>query len=398
MILRGEAVKKLFAFVLSFVLSFALLVGFAVPIEAAQPVVRSDVAGHQLGEVIDLIMTRYVGEPLTVDELLEAAMRGMTDILDQYSIYLSASELARFTNSMDGRLRGIGVSMSVMRDGRIMVARVLPDSPALRAGIQLGDVLLYVDGLDIEGMPLDFVTALITNPAYERVVVTFERDGQNISFDILKEEIRSPTVIVERLENEPEAEGFRGLRHFRYMQISSVSQTTGADVRRALSQMQEEGVRGIILDLRGNTGGHLDVTVDIGNQMIPEGTILQTVNQSGRVRTYNSHLTEMPFDNIVVLVNRFTASAAEVLASALQDSGAAIIVGETTFGKGLVQTVYMTQNGGALKLTTEEFYRRNGEAINGIGVVPCVLVDRRTNFDEPDMVLRRGIELLIEGR
>ena len=386
--------KKLFVFVLTFVLLFSV----SVPVEASRPVDRSDVAGQLLGEVIELIVSRYVGDPVTVNELMEAALRGMTDQLDQYSIYLSAEELARFTRSMDGRLYGIGVSMSVMNDGSIVVARVLPNSPALRAGIQIGDILLYVDGTDVSGKPLDIVVGIITNPAYERVIVTFEREGQNISFDILKEVIISPTVIVERLENEPEAEGFRGLRHYRYMQISSISQTTGADVRRAISQMQDEGVRGIILDLRGNTGGHLDVTVDIGNQLIPEGVILQTVNQNGRRRTYTSVLTEMPFDSIVVLVNRFTASAAEVIASALQDSGAAIIVGETTFGKGLIQTVYQMTNGGALKITTEEFYRRNGGPINEIGVIPCVLIERRINFNEPDMVLRRGLELLIEGR
>jgi len=386
-------VRRLFAVILSLL----LVLGSARTLEAAT-VMCHEAAGQQLGEVIELIVNRFVGEPVTVHDLLEASLRGMTEILDQYSIYLSAEELAGFTSAMDGRLKGIGVSMTVLEDGSIVVARVLPNSPALAAGILAGDVLLYIDGVNIEGEMLDIVTGMITNPDYERVVVTFYRNGVKHTFDIVKEEINSPTVIVERLENEAESAGLRGIRHYRYMQISSISNTTGADVRQALTNMREENVRGIVLDLRGNTGGYLDVTIDIANQIVPQGIVLETVNSSGRRRTYNSILTDVPFDNIVVLVNRFTASAAEVLASALQDSGAAVVVGEPTFGKGLVQTVYATRHGGALKLTTEEFYRRNGDKINEIGVVPCVLVERQQNFGEPDTVLRRGMEILIKGQ
>ena len=385
--------KKGFVFVLSFVLVF----GTALPVEASgHPTDEVSEAGQHLADVMDLILHRYVGDPVTLNILMEAALRGMTDVLDQYSVYLSAAELDQFTQSLTGRLVGIGVSMLVRYDGRIEVARVLPSAPAEAAGVLAGDIIVYVDGVNVDGYPTDIVAALITNPDTDRVLIGFERDGRIITFDILKAEIRSPTVVVDRLEQIPEAYGFDNLYHFRYMQISSVSLTTGDDVRRAISQMQAENVAGIIIDLRGNTGGSLEITIDIANQLVPAGTVLQTVNQSGRRRTYSSVLPEAPFDNIVVLVNRFTASAAEVIASALQDADAAVIVGEQTFGKGLVQSVYSLETGGALMLTTEEYFRRSGHPINDIGIMPCILAQRTQNSERDD-VLRTGLEILIGG-
>ena len=385
--------KKIFAFVLSLI----LVVGISVPVEATVRVSNeAQTVGNQLAEVIDLIMTRYKGSPVTTGDLVEAALRGMTDILDQYSVYLSAEELAQFTASMAGRMMGIGVSMLTREDGRIEIARVLPDTPAEMAGVQPGDIIVSIDGENVEGQPMDAIRALILNPDNDRVLISFEREGNIVTFDIQKADIHSPTVLVDRLEILPEADGLGdSLHNFRLLQISSVSRATGSDLRRAINQMQAEGVQGIILDLRGNTGGYLDVTIDIANQLIPAGVVLQTVNQSGRRRTYSSILQEVPFDNIVVLVNRFTASAAEVIASALQDANAATIIGEQTFGKGMVQSVYGLGTGGALMLTTEEYFRRNGGTINDIGVLPCVFVERRIGPDEPDYVLYRGLQILL---
>ena len=374
----------------------ALVLFVVTPLSVQAHSVSEDaaLAGHHLATVIELIVTRYVGDEVSVDELLEAALRGMTDILDQYSAYLSAAELAEFTNNLSGRLVGIGVSMQILEDGNIVVSRVLPDSPALEVGILPGDILLTVEGQDIQGKPLEFVSNIITNPDYENVTITVYRDGVVLRFDIQKAEIRSPTVLIDRFDSVAEADGLGGMHNYRYVQISTIGTATAHDVRTAVQQMQAEGVNGIIIDLRGNTGGYLDVTMDIANQFVPQGIVLQTQSQSGRVRTYSSMLTQQPFENIVVLVNRFTASAAEVIASSLQDSGAAIVIGEPTFGKGLVQTVYALPTGGALKLTTEEFFRRNGGPINHIGVIPCIEVERRTCQTEPDHALRRGLEVL----
>lgn len=379
-------------------LTFVMFIGTSLNVYASTP--RSETrsqaieAGGQLAEVIEIIMTRYLSDEITVDELLEGALRGMTENLDRYSTYLNNAELMQFTGALTGRLRGIGVQLLTLESGRVVVTRVFAGSPAERAGVQTGDIIVSVDGTDVQSADIETIRFLILNPDTDNALVSFDRDGEIITFDIPKEIIYAPTVLVDYLDEMPEAEGFRNIGDFRYIQITSVGLTTGDDLRNAIETMREENVRGIILDLRSNTGGYLDVTLDIANQIVPAGVVLRTVNQAGHTRTHASVLREVPFDSIVVLVNQFTASAAEVIASALQDSGAAVVVGETTFGKGLVQTMYFLQTGGALKLTTEEYFRRNGGTINDIGVTPCYVVERGDG--EMDAVLLRGLELLLD--
>ena len=361
--------------------------------------IRSDAltAGHQLAEVMNLILTQYVGESVTTLELKEAAIRGMTEILDQYSIFLSADEMRRFSESVTGRIRtGIGIRIALMQDGRAVVAVVFSNSPAYRVGMLSGDVLMYIDGESVEGMTLDLISTIVTNPETERVTIEVDREGESYTFDILKEEIVTPTVTVYALDDIPEADDITAnLRGYRRIHISSVGLNTAEDLEVILQELRDDGIQGIILDLRGNTGGYLEPTIDIANMLVPRGVVLQTINQDGSRRTYSSTLRNAPFENIVVLVDRFTASAAEVIASALQDSGVATVVGEVTFGKGLVQSVYSMRTGGALKLTTEEYFRRSGEAINDVGVIPDILVENTPGIRMPDAALRVGIEVLL---
>ena len=392
--------KKGFAFMLSLVLMFS-----AVPVHASHNTSRiqddSIVAGYYLAQVIELIMTRYMGDEITIEYLFEAALRGMVEELDEFSNYLSAAELQQFTRDLGGSLMGIGINMRMRADNYVEITRVLPNSPAEQIGVMAGDVILYLDGQSASGMTMDDIRDIIGNPDNDRVLIKLQRESRVVTFDILKGEISSPTVLVERFENIPESRGVDGVScvgctdQYRYVQISSVGLSTGNDLRTAIRQMRYEGVTGILIDLRGNTGGYLDITIDIANQLVPQGVVLQTINQAGRTRTYSSTLQEQPFENIVVLVNRFTASAAEVIASALQDSEVAIIIGEQTFGKGLVQSVYPMPTGGALKITTEKYFRRNGGEINNIGVAPCIEVGRHLSASLQDPVLRRGIEVLV---
>jgi carboxyl-terminal processing protease len=165
-------------------------------------------------------------------------------------------------------------------------------------------------------------------------------------------------------------------------------------MRAAFTQMRREGVTGLILDLRGNTGGYLDVTLEICRMLVPRGIILQTVGAAGRTRTFSSHLNAPPFGTMVVLTDRYTASAAEVIASALQDSGAAIVVGERTYGKGVIQSFFVNPSGGALRLTTEEYFTRNGNAINNVGITPDVEV-ARDNRQNHDGTLEKALEIIL---
>lgn len=386
--------------ILPCVLALILVFGTAVPVAGNDgSIVRRDAltAGYMLAEAIDIILSYYAGGPVTAEELLRAAMQGMTSILDRYSFYMNEDEFTSFAESITGTpLRGIGVSMQLGSDGRVTIINVFPDAPAEAAGVQPGDVILYVDGEPVTGTTLDFVGDLITNPETARTVIDVERGGNRYTFDIEKAAFRTPTVMTNRLEDFQESEDFSGIDNFAVIHVRSVGRYTSEDIRRAIYSLLADGVEGIILDLRGNAGGYLEPTIDIANQLVPQGIVLQTVNQSGEISTYSSTLTEPPFEYVVVLVNRFTASAAEVIASALQDSDAATIVGESTFGKGSVQSMYSMLTGGVLKLTTEEYFRRNGDAISGVGVIPCIRVQSGQRAGEQDTVLRRGIEVLLE--
>ena len=390
---------------LSLILSLVLALSVSMPVKAnnfnQRGISLSEEtlsAAYMFVEVLELILNNYHGDPVTTELLLEAALRGMTDELDRYSVFMNADDFQSFTGGLTGRLRGIGVSMMLDNNRRPVVTRVFQDSPAQSVGVRSGDIILYIDGINVYGKSLSEISALITTPDTDYVLIKFERDDITVTFNIRKAEIRSPTVIVDRLEILPEAASFynMNLDNFRYMQVSTFARATGGDVRRALNDMRRDGVTGIILDLRSNSGGYLDVTMDIANMLVPQGVVLQTVNNEGRRRTYTSSLRRFPFESMVVLVNRFTASAAEVIASALQDANVAIVAGEPTFGKGLVQSIYALTAGGALMLTTEEYFRRSGGQINEIGVIPCVAVERDPE-NQTDCVLLRGIELLIEG-
>ncbi|MCL2399751.1 MAG: S41 family peptidase [Defluviitaleaceae bacterium] len=379
----------------AFTLSLLLALGTVSSVEASGVRNNPIAAGQQLAEVIDLIMTYYVGDPMTVEKLLEAALNGISDVLDEYSGYLTAEEFQRFRDSLTGRMRGVGITLTVQDDGRVEISNVLPDTPASYAGLRQGDIIISVDNVDVVGASLEFIRTLIVNPEMDWVLIGVDRAGNTYTFNIEKAEIITPTVIVERLEELPEAQGLGNVNNFRIMQIISVGAITAEDVGRALLQMQEEGVEGIVLDLRGNAGGYVDITMDIANMLVPHGIVLQTVNRSGDRYIYSSLLPEVPFNYFVVLVDRFTASAAEVIASALQDSGAAVIVGEPTFGKGSVQSLYSVPTGGAFVLTTEEYFRRSGETINGVGVIPCIEVTSSRQADELDAALRTGLEILL---
>jgi len=386
--------------IIGLILPFILVAIITIPAFANANRLRQDSqeAGDLLGGVIELIMERYAGKSVTVDELRDAALRGMASILDDYSIFLNEEEVIEFSNNLTGRTIGIGISMVANYNGQIIISRVFPNSPAHQAGVQAGDFLMTIDGEPIILLAREEVSAIITNPTNPRVIIGVEREGLMHTFDILKAEIVIPTVTVSRLENLQEAAGLPNLEDFRIMQISSVGRNTADDVRQELLNMQQQNVRGLIIDLRSNQGGYLDITTEIANMLVPSGPVFHTVDINNRRNTQYSTLEEVPFEHMIVLINRFTASAAEVIASAMQDSDAAIIVGEQSYGKGLVQSVYTMADVGHLHLTTEIFYRRSGEAINNIGVIPNIFVQQSHIFGGQDDVLRRALEEITSNR
>jgi carboxyl-terminal processing protease len=316
-----------------------------------------------------LIANEYAGGEITQEQLLEAAIQGMTTILDSYSEYMNAADFARFTGDLSGKLVGIGVHIRLNEDKRHEIVRVLPDTPAREAKLARGDIFLSVNGRPTEGLGLDEVIALIGDPQIMNVKLEIQRGDKTIPFQITKREIPSISVYTETLGD---LLGVKGAAYdaVRYIAVTSISENTAEALKSVIERLKKDKIDKIIIDLRGNTGGYLGVAVDICNLLVPKGPVLITEDAFGHRETMYSHLDKTPFSQTVVLVDRYTASGAEIIAAALQDAGVAVIIGETTFGKGVIQSMYTLSTGGALKLTTEEYFRRSGGKINEVGIEP----------------------------
>jgi carboxyl-terminal processing protease len=376
--------KRLMALFLALCLSFSSLTVYARPINDASDFGRNNnteqaqLAGWLLSDVIELILEEYAGGDVALETLVEAALRGMTDVLDPYSEYFGNESLKHFTGSLSGQLTGIGVVMRQNADGKPEVIRVLPNSPAQEAGIHKGDIITTVNGQPVDGCTVTEIAAMITDSTLRQAFIKVTRGKRVITFNMTKRAIPSVTVFTDTPEELLRVPA--GKTTSRYIAVTSISENTAIDLRSALADCKKNNIQNIILDFRGNGGGYLDVAVEICNMLVPKGPIYHTVDSKGSRLTYYSRLETLPLNKIAVLVDQDTASAAELIAAALQDAGAAVIIGETTYGKGVIQTLFPLRTGGALKLTTEEYLRRSGETINGIGVTPDILIENMDRY------------------
>ncbi|MBE3581908.1 MAG: S41 family peptidase [Thermoanaerobacteraceae bacterium] len=331
-----------------------------------------------LTEVRELIEKNYAGE---VDpySLEEGAIRGMIRALgDPYSDYLSPREVEAFQQVLEGEYSGTGMVVAE-ENGVFTIRAVLPSSPAARQGIRPGGVLLRVDGKPLKGLPLEEVILLLRGEPGTRVTVeiTWPWDAQPRSFTLVRELIRQPMAEAALLE------GGVG-----YLAIWSFTSRTPEEVASSLEELEGKGARGLVLDLRGNSGGYLGAAVEVASLFLLEGTpVAQVVDKQGWVEVLRSEGPGIDWP-VVVLVDGGTASAAELLAGALRDTGAALLVGTRTFGKGSIQSLLPLRDGGALKLTTAHYLTPAGRQIDGEGLEPDLSVD------DPEEQLRTAVHLL----
>ncbi|HTD37917.1 MAG TPA: S41 family peptidase [Candidatus Limnocylindrales bacterium] len=306
------------------------------------------------------------------DVYTQVALIGMLGGLgDPYTTYLSPQEI----NGLDEQLRGGnfgGIGVYIVQDpktGSILVDPI-EGNPAIRAGVRPGDIIVAVDGHSTLGQKIDAVEREIRGPNGTVVSLTLKRRGSEgtNTVHVTRAEIHVPSVRA-KIENNIE-----------YMRLADFGSTSADEVRQAIEDGKKHNVRGYILDLRNNGGGLLDAAVDISSLFIPQGTIVSTIDRAGNrdVRTANGRAVDAK--PLVVLVNRFTASASEITAGAVQDYGAGTLVGEKTFGKGVVQSLYTLPDKGALKITTARYVTPKGRDIQHKGIVPDVLVTQRTDL------------------
>ena len=308
---------------------------------------------------------------------------------DPYTVYYTAEEYKDMMESSDGEYVGIGVQISQSESTNLItVIRVFRGSGAEEAGMQAGDVLYKVDGEDISGEDINNVVAKIRGNEGTMVHIEVYRESENgyVEMDVERRDVSMDTVEWNMLEN--------GMG---YLQITEFDGVTYGQFVTALEDLKAQGMKGMILDLRDNPGGRLDQVVEIADDFLTEGVIVSTKDKNGLGTTYEAD-EELRFEGpVVILANGNSASASEVLAGALKDYDKATLVGTTTFGKGIVQSIYPFEDGTAIKITISDYYTPSGANIHGTGIEPDITVEKeKRENEEQDNQLDRAKEVLAE--
>ena len=364
------------------------------PVDASEPAPANDSAIKPQPLKIDEIR-RFVAvfravqqayvEPVEDSELMQAAIRGLLTDLDPHSAYLTADELASLSEFASGSYAGLGLEVMQQPDRTLVVISPIDDTPAARAGIQPGDIIIEIDGKVIDADSADAAVESMRGEPGTKISMTLMREGESqpITLELTREIIRVASVKSRMLEP-----------GYGYLRIATFQSDTGAEVKRHVAKLQADGhtLQGLVIDLRSNPGGLLNAAVEAADAFLEQGVIVTT---RGRIPTSKSENRAAPGDMldgapIVILQNGGSASASEVLAGALKDHHRAVVMGSLSFGKGSVQNVLPLDNGDAIKLTTARYYTPNGTSIQASGITPDIhlasdLVIKHSGYTPPSI-------------
>ena len=319
---------------------------------------------NTIKEYIDEYFLYEVDEE-KLDEAVYAAMLSGLD--DKYAKYYTAEEYKEMQASTEGVFYGIGcVVMQDPDTGIITVVQPSEGSPAEEAGIQADDEIIAVDGNAVDGMDLDQTISMIRGEEGTTVGVTVKRGDEELTLNIVSRKIDIITADGEMLDN-----------NIGYIIIDQFDGVTTSQFKAAFNELKEQGMEGLIIDIRNNPGGRLDVVTDMLDELLPEGLIVYTEDKNGKREEIRSDADAELDIPCAVVVNGNSASASEIFSGALQDYGLAEIIGTQTFGKGIVQSMWRLEDGSAIKMTVENYYTPNGRCIHGVGITP----DRVVEFD-----------------
>lgn len=321
---------------------------------------ESSVDWSSLDEVYNQLANSYNGE-ISTEVILDGAKSGMVSALgDQYTSYMNAEQSSAFYDELHGNVgSGIGIEMG-LRDGYVRVLRVLPNNPALKAGVMVGDIIYKVNGEEVYTLSTEEISAKIKGEAGTEVVLTVARNGEELSFTMQREAINNVSVFVDYDDATA------------ILTVTRFDDDTGRKVQQIASEFASKGVNKVILDLRGNGGGYVSAAQDMLSLWLDNQTFLIQKSKHYGNKTMSTAAGKAILKDMktVVLVNASTASASEIVAGALQDYGKATIMGEKTYGKGVVQNLLNLSAGATLKVTTADWHTPNDRSINKEGITP----------------------------
>lgn len=331
---------------------------------------------------------------VTGEELQDGIYRGMLQALgDPYSEYYSAEELEELMDQTEGIYYGIGAYVSQdTASGLPKISGVIEGAPAEEVDLRANDLIYEVDGMSTYGLSLTEAVSLIKGPEDTEVTLTIVREGESdyLTVTVTRRKVETPTVKYEMLED--------GMA---YIQLTEFDDVSIKQFEEALASVRKSGMKGMILDLRGNPGGSLNAVVEMARMILPKGMIVYTEDKSGKRSEYTCEGDKKLDVPLVVLVDMNSASAAEIMAGAIKDYKLGTLVGTTTFGKGIVQQIIPFRDGSAVKVTISAYYTPNGNNIHGLGIEPDVICEfdgeaYYENEDHPDNQLEKAKEVLKE--
>lgn len=340
-------------------------------------------------DLINALIDRYYlyEDEIDADALVEGIYSGYASALgDPYTEYYDKEEAQALLENTNGEFSGIGATLTqASGDTGVTIVNVYKDSPADKAGLKAGDILYQVDDHEVAGEDLETVVSWVKGETGTEVTLKVRRDGEELTVTAVRDTIEVQTVEYEMKED-----------NIGYLSVSEFDKVTYDQFSEALDSLEEQGMEGLVIDLRNNPGGNLDTVTDMLRLLLPKGTIVSIKDKDGNTEELTCDGEHEFTKPLAVLVNQYSASASEIFSGAVQDYGTGQIVGVTTYGKGVVQQLTDLGDGTYLKLTIAEYYTPSGRSINGIGVEPDVEVEYKYDENDPDAdnQLDRAIEVV----
>lgn len=354
-------------------------------VKSKQVKLNSDDFDTKMNKLASYIETFYLDD-VSEEDMAEGAFKGVVAALgDPYSEYYTEEEYESLMESTSGEYNGIGVSISQKEEnGEITIATVFDDTPAKEAGIQEGDVIVAVDGNDMTGKSSQDVVSMIKGKTDGTVTITVMRNGEKLDIQVEIRKVERPTVANHMMDG-----------NIGYIKLGEFDGVSTSQFSEALNELKDQGMEKLVIDIRDNPGGRLDVVCDLLDLFVDKDKLIvytkdKDGNKQEEYTRYDASVKDIP---ISIIVNGNSASAAEVFTGVMQDYGLAKIVGTQTFGKGIVQKILDMGDGSAVKLTVSKYYLPNDENIHGQGITPDYVIDADENTEE-DVQLDKAVEVL----